>query len=49
MESPRPSECGATVGNPEGQVSAQVRDGVGVDDEWEYHSVCEVTPGRKPV
>jgi len=41
MEGSRPSECGAAFGSPEGQVSAQICDGVGVDGEWEYQSVRE--------
>jgi len=49
VESPRSPKRATTVGNSEGQISVQIRYGVGVDDKWEYHSVREAAPGRKPV
>ena len=49
MEGPQPSERGATVGGPEGQVSAPVCDGLGVDGKREYQSVREGASGRKSV
>ena len=47
MEGPRSSECVAAARSQNYRES--VRNGVGVDDEWEHHTICEGTLGNKPI
>jgi len=40
MEDASPSERVAAVGRDDVRKSASVRDGIGVDGEWEHQQVC---------
>jgi hypothetical protein len=47
VENPPASECPAADWSHD--VRDPVRNGIGLDGEWEHQPICEGTPGCKPV